>query len=545
MNTPLKPPEPAREYRARSSAPFFAGLAILSGFYVVLIVGMLLAEVLFLFPPNQQVMIVPKDNPAGITHLEDLRDPSVKIGLGNEKSKFGQNTRKLLNVSWLHDDIQNVNREEKIFYTEDPKQLVDKVTTGVLDVAIISQHDLTQSPLALGVPEGNPKKIARLQDLTREDLKIGIETDRETNLGKRTHELLLAAGLDQRIAYQVKNQSPFFLKSQRQTLRKTTLALLGSPAPLGKVSLLPELSASLKNKIKPQDVIDAVAEESLDVALVFAKNPSLNFDRVQKILLQPETVSIDASRYPGHLSGWMYPFWWLNIKFRSFLAPLEQKQIRYALNLSLISCCMTTILCLWVAVPFGYLMSRFQFPGKTIIDAILDIPIVLPPLVIGLALLILFGTSFGEFIEEHFMVFRFAIPSVILAQFSVACAFAVRTMRVTFDQISTRQEQVALTLGCSRGQAFWKVVLPESKRGIITAATLAWARSLGEFGPILVFSGATRMRTEVLPTTVYLELNVGNIETAVAVSLLMVLAAAIVLVIVRLYGMEKTPVQVK
>jgi molybdate transport system permease protein len=200
-----------------------------------------------------------------------------------------------------------------------------------------------------------------------------------------------------------------------------------------------------------------------------------------------------------------------------------------------------------VAVPFGYLMSRFRFPGKTLVDAILDIPIVLPPLVIGLALLILFQSPLGNWIEEGLRGISngrwgitFAIPSVILAQFSVACAFAVRTMRVTFDQISPRQEQVALTLGCSRGQAFWKIVFPEARRGMITAGTLAWARALGEFGPILVFSGATRMRTEVLPTTVYLELNIGNIETAVAVSMLMILAAAVVLVIVRVYGLEKT-----
>jgi molybdate transport system permease protein len=219
-------------------------------------------------------------------------------------------------------------------------------------------------------------------------------------------------------------------------------------------------------------------------------------------------------------------------------SALGSKYIRYSIKLSLISCTMTTILSLWVAVPLGYLMSRFEFRGKHLLDAILDIPIVLPPLVIGLALLILFQTYPGRWIERNVITFTFAIPSVILAQFTVACAFAVRTMRVTFDQINPRQEQVALTLGCSRGQAFWLVVLPEARRGLVTAATLAWARSLGEFGPILVFSGATRMRTEVLPTSVFLELSIGNIEAAVAVSLLMVLAAVTVLVILRYAGSE-------
>ncbi len=222
-------------------------------------------------------------------------------------------------------------------------------------------------------------------------------------------------------------------------------------------------------------------------------------------------------------------------------AALANEDIRYAIKLSLLSCSLTTILALWVAVPLGYLLSRYEFRGKALLDALLDIPIVLPPLVIGLGLLILFQTAVGRFIEENVLQVTFAVPSVVLAQFTVATAFAVRTMRVTFDQISPRREQVALTLGCTRGQAFWRVVLPEARRGLVTAATLAWARSLGEFGPILVFSGATRMRTEVLPTTVFLELSIGNLEAAVAVSLLMVAAAVVVLVIVRVYGMDRLP----
>ncbi|MFM7102173.1 MAG: ABC transporter permease subunit, partial [Verrucomicrobiota bacterium] len=112
--------------------------------------------------------------------------------------------------------------------------------------------------------------------------------------------------------------------------------------------------------------------------------------------------------------------------------------------------------------------------------------------------------------------------------------------RATFDQLSPRHEQVALTLGCTRSQAFWMVAFPEARRGILTAATLAWARALGEFGPILVFSGATRFRTEVLPTTVFLELSVGNLEAAVAVSLLMVAAAVGVLLLIRTRGWESS-----
>ena len=87
---------------------------------------------------------------------------------------------------------------------------------------------------------------------------------------------------------------------------------------------------------------------------------------------------------------------------------------------------------------------------------------------------------------------------IVLAQFPVAAVFAIRTLRGTFDQISPRYEAVALTLGCNRGQAFTRVVLPQAGRGMLTAGTLAWARALGEFGPVLVFAGATRGRTEDL-----------------------------------------------
>jgi molybdate transport system permease protein len=214
------------------------------------------------------------------------------------------------------------------------------------------------------------------------------------------------------------------------------------------------------------------------------------------------------------------------------LAALAKPEIRYSIQLSLISCTMTAILSLIIAVPIGYLLSRHQFFGRNLIDAILDIPIVLPPLVVGLSLLILFQYV-PQALREAVV---YQIPAVILAQLMVACAFAVRTMRATFDQIDSRHEQVALTLGCSRFQAFGMVVLPEAKRGLLTAGTLAWARALGEFGPLLIFAGATRNKTEVLSTTVFLELSIGDLEAAVAVSLIMVTAAVVVLIIARVWG---------
>ncbi len=225
---------------------------------------------------------------------------------------------------------------------------------------------------------------------------------------------------------------------------------------------------------------------------------------------------------------------------------LRKPEIQAALRLTFLSCTFSAVLSLWVATPLGYLLSRFRFRGRWLVDTLVDIPVVLPPLVLGLSLLIVFHIRIGGWQLEEWLRQRlhwevtYNVPAVILAQFSVACAFAVRTMRVCFDQISPRAEQVARTLGCSRGQAFLQVALPQAGRGLTTAFTLAWARSLGEFGPILVFAGATRMRTEVLSTSVFLELSVGNLESAVAVSLLMVVMAGIVLLVLRLLGQEGT-----
>lgn len=252
-------------------------------------------------------------------------------------------------------------------------------------------------------------------------------------------------------------------------------------------------------------------------------------------MLVADGVYMTSRSLPDDVTGGADEKWYSGMIHSPIGRALADRKIQYSIWLSLISCTLSAVLSLLVAVPLGYLISRHRFPGRRLLDAILDIPIVLPPLVIGLSLLIMFQfLPFSLF--ARMIVYQ--IPAVILAQFSVACAFAVRTMKATFDHIDPRCEQVAISLGCSRAQAFGWVVLPEAGRGMMTAFTLAWARSLGEFGPLLIFAGATRMKTEVLSTSVFLEMNVGNIDMAVAVSMIMVAAAVVVLILTRLWGTQ-------
>ncbi len=217
-----------------------------------------------------------------------------------------------------------------------------------------------------------------------------------------------------------------------------------------------------------------------------------------------------------------------------------------SVKLTFLSSTVSAILSLLVGVPIGYLLSRYRFFGRSVIDAILDIPVVLPPLVIGLSLLILFHhfppkilgwgvDSLDGYLSHLGMRVTNTKLAVILAQFTVAAAIAIRMLKATFDQIDPRSEQVAMTIGASRGQAFFDVVLPQSYKGILAAGTMAWARALGEFGPILVFAGATRGKTEVLSTSVYLEINTGNINGAVIISLLMIALAMVTILTVRFF----------
>jgi len=251
------------------------------------------------------------------------------------------------------------------------------------------------------------------------------------------------------------------------------------------------------------------------------------------------------------------------MKWSRFAGAVLTDTVRDAALLSFKSSVVTVLLAMVIGVPLGYLMSRHRFWGHTFVDTVLDVPIVLPPLVVGVALLIFFNTVPGRWINDAvidvqhwtndvlFLAQRgftdrpfqlaadglvFAPEGVVLAQFVVAAAFGIRTIKATFDQIDPRIEAVARTLGASRRQAFFLVTLPMAWHGALAAAVMTWARAIGEFGPILIFCGTTRHYTEVLPTSIYLEFQVGELQASLAIALLMVLLAMGTLLVFKKLG---------
>jgi molybdate transport system permease protein len=213
---------------------------------------------------------------------------------------------------------------------------------------------------------------------------------------------------------------------------------------------------------------------------------------------------------------------------------LLSREIRSAALLSLWTSTVTTAIAMIFAVPMGYALSRYRFPGRALADTIVDLPIVFPPLVVGLSLLVFFRTRVGLWLESVGLDFIYQQRGIVLAQFFVSASFGIRAVKITFDEVDRRQEDVALTLGCTRGQAFWRVAVKNGRNGILAGAIMTWARAIGLFGPLMVFVGAVRMRTEVLPTTVYLETSIGRIEVALAVALLLIAIATVALLLIRL-----------
>src|ERR671931_141533 len=204
-----------------------------------------------------------------------------------------------------------------------------------------------------------------------------------------------------------------------------------------------------------------------------------------------------------------------------------------------------TILIALIAVPANTVLGvalalaivRRRFPGKGLVNAVVDLPLALSPVVVGLALLLLYGRLgwFGPFFERHGIHVVFALPSMILATIFVSLPFVVREVVPVLREIGTEQEQAASTLGASAWQTFWRVTLPAIRWGVGYGVVLTTARALGEFGAVSVVSGRLVGQTETLTLRVQNEFERFDLTGAYAASaLLAVMAIAVLLVMTAL-----------
>ncbi|MDW8023690.1 MAG: ABC transporter permease [Nitrososphaerota archaeon] len=216
------------------------------------------------------------------------------------------------------------------------------------------------------------------------------------------------------------------------------------------------------------------------------------------------------------------------------LSAVFSEEVRFAVFLSVLTATCSTLISLLVSIPVAYALSRLNFPGKTFVDGFLDIPVAVPPIALGVMLLIFFARNpIGFFINESILRFVFEVPGIILAQFAVISVLTIKLVKASFDGVPARYEKVARTLGYTELQSFLYVTLPAAKRGILGAALISWARALGEFGATVTLAGATRFKTETLPIALYLNLSTANIENAAAIICILFAIAFAVLIFAR------------
>lgn len=223
----------------------------------------------------------------------------------------------------------------------------------------------------------------------------------------------------------------------------------------------------------------------------------------------------------------------------ALLSSLASNEIQFAIVLSLVTSTISTAICVAIAIPVAYALARYEFPFKKILNLVLTVPLALPPLVAGIALLLFFGsTSWGKALEAMGFEVVFTPLGIIVAEVFVNLPYLIRILKSSYAGVNPRYEYVAKTLGCTDTGAFTQVTLPLIRPGIIAGTSITWAKSMGEFGAVLMLAGATMMRTETLPIALYLNISTGDLDRAVAASVILILISLAALFIVEHFSDE-------
>lgn len=214
---------------------------------------------------------------------------------------------------------------------------------------------------------------------------------------------------------------------------------------------------------------------------------------------------------------------------------IRQPLVTEALRLSFITSSATLLVTVVLGTPIAYLLARRRFFGSAVLDTIIDLPMVLPPAVAGVALLMAFGRRgiLGPWLEAANIEIAFTLTAVVMAQTFVSAPFYIRAARAGFQSVDQELERVAHTLGHSPFATFLRITVPLAFPALLSGAVMTWARALGEFGATIMFAGNTIGRTQTMPLAIYIAMQ-SNLTAALVISAILVIVSFTVLFAVRL-----------
>jgi len=217
------------------------------------------------------------------------------------------------------------------------------------------------------------------------------------------------------------------------------------------------------------------------------------------------------------------------------LARLREPEALTALRLSLVTSVSATAVVVALGLPTAYLLATRDFPGKRVLEAVIELPMVLPPTVAGVGLLLAFGRAglLGRALGALGVFIPFTTLAVVLAQAFVACPFFVSSATAGLREVDVRYADAAATLRARPGHAFRRVLLPLAMPSVVAGAAMSWARALGEFGATIMFAGNLPGKTQTLPLAVYIGLQT-DLRMAVALSVLLLVLSFTVLLGLKL-----------
>ncbi len=219
----------------------------------------------------------------------------------------------------------------------------------------------------------------------------------------------------------------------------------------------------------------------------------------------------------------------------SFLSSLVSDLALTALRLSLVTSLISMAVVIAMGTPFAYLLARSHSPVLRVLDSLVELPIVLPPVVAGVAMLMAFGRQgiLGPPLESVGISLPFTTAAVVFAQIFVGAPFYVRAAKLGFQNVARDYEDVSQTLGVSPWWTFWRLTLPLAMPSLLTGLTLAWARALSEFGATIMFAGNLTGKTQTMPLAIMTAME-SSLDTALALSVMLVVGAVAILLTLSL-----------